>query len=148
MSSFIIEGGHKLSGTIAPQGAKNEALEVISAVLLTTEEVQMSNVPEILDVKNLISLLQMMGVQVCRKSEGEYTFKAEKLKLDFIESQEFVRMCSTLRGSVMVAGPLLARVGRVWFPKPGGDKIGRRRVDTHISGLMSLGADLDYDTTR
>jgi UDP-N-acetylglucosamine 1-carboxyvinyltransferase len=148
MSSFIIEGGHRLSGSIAPQGAKNEALEVISAVLLTTEEVQMSNVPEILDVKNLISLLQMMGVQVCRKSEGEYTFKAEKLNLDFIESKEFVRMCSTLRGSVMVAGPLLARVGRVWFPKPGGDKIGRRRVDTHISGLMSLGAELDYDTTR
>ena len=96
MSSFIIEGGHKLSGAIVPQGAKNEALEVISAVLLTTEEIQMSNVPEILDVKNLISLLQMMGVEVSRKSEGEYTFKAAKLNVDFIESAEFVRMCSTL----------------------------------------------------
>ena len=148
MSSFVIEGGHKLSGTIVPQGAKNEALEVISAVLLTSEEIQMSNVPEILDVKNLISLLQMMGVEVVRKAEGEYSFKAEKLNVDFIESAEFVRMCSTLRGSVMVAGPLLARLGHVWFPKPGGDKIGRRRVDTHISGLMGLGADLSYDTEK
>ena len=148
MSSFVIEGGHKLSGTIIPQGAKNEALEVISAVLLTSEEIQMSNVPEILDVKNLISLLQMMGVEVARKAEGEYSFKAEKLNVDFIESAEFVRMCSTLRGSVMVAGPLLARLGHVWFPKPGGDKIGRRRVDTHFLGMEKLGARFSYDAER
>jgi len=148
MSSFIIEGGHRLSGSITPQGAKNEALEVISAVLLTTEEVVITNVPEILDIKNLISLLEMMGVRVNRIAKGEYSFKAEKLDTDFIESSEFVRMCSSLRGSVMVAGPLLARLGHVWFPKPGGDKIGRRRVDTHISGLMALGADLTYDSDR
>ena len=148
MSSFIIEGGHKLNGSIAPQGAKNEALEVLSAVLLTTEEVVITNVPEILDVRNLISLLRMMGVEVNRLAKGDYSFKAAKLDVNFIESAEFVKMCSTLRGSVMVAGPLLARLGRVWFPKPGGDKIGRRRVDTHISGLMGLGAELEYDTAR
>ncbi len=148
MSSFIIEGGHRLSGSIVPQGAKNEALEVISAVLLTTEEVVITNVPEILDIKNLISLLEMMGVRVNRLAKGEYSFRAEKLDTAFIESPEFVRMCSSLRGSVMVAGPLLARLGNVWFPKPGGDKIGRRRVDTHISGLMALGAALDYDSGR
>ena len=148
MSSFIIEGSHKLSGTIAPQGAKNEALEVLSAVLLTSEEVVISNVPEILDVKNLISLMGRMGVQVNRITKGEYSFKAETLDVDFIESPEFIRMCSSLRGSVMVAGPLLARLGHVWFPKPGGDKIGRRRVDTHISGLMGLGAELNYDSSK
>ena len=146
MSSFIIEGGHKLCGSIEPQGAKNEALEVLSAVLLTSEEVVITNVPEILDVKNLISLMGRMGVQVDRKAKGEYSFKAEKLDTEFIESPEFIRMCSSLRGSVMVAGPLLARLGHVWFPKPGGDKIGRRRVDTHISGLMGLGAELSYDS--
>ena len=116
MSSFIIEGGHRLSGSIVPQGAKNEALEVISAVLLTTEEVVITNVPEILDIKNLISLLEMMGVRVNRLAKGEYSFRAEKLDTAFIESPEFVRMCSSLRGSVMVAGPLLARLGNVWFP--------------------------------
>ena len=148
MSSFIIEGGHRLSGSIEPQGAKNEALEVLSAVLLTSEEVVITNVPEILDVKNLISLMGRMGVQVDRKAKGEYSFKAEKLDTEFIESPEFIRMCSSLRGSVMVAGPLLARLGHVWFPKPGGDKIGRRRVDTHISGLMGLGAELSYDSNK
>ena len=148
MSSFIIEGGHCLSGSITPQGAKNEALEVLSAVLLTEDEVVISNVPEILDIKNLIAMLERIGVEVNRLAKGEYSFKAAKLDTEFIESAEFVRMCATLRGSVMVAGPLLARLGRVWFPKPGGDKIGRRRVDTHISGLMALGAELDNDSSR
>ncbi|MBQ6087076.1 MAG: UDP-N-acetylglucosamine 1-carboxyvinyltransferase [Bacteroidales bacterium] len=148
MSSFVIEGGHKLSGTIKPQGAKNEALEVISAVLLTDAEVTISNVPEILDVKNLIALLKEMGVKITRHEKGKYTFKADEIDVTYIDSDEFIRRCATLRGSVMVAGPLLARFGQVWFPKPGGDKIGRRRVDTHIVGMMNLGAKLDYDKTR
>lgn len=145
MSSFVIEGGHKLSGTIMPQGAKNEALEVISAVLLTRDEVKISNVPEILDVKNLILLLQDMGVEVTRHEKGVYTFKADNLDEKYISSEEFVRKCARLRGSVMVVGPLLARFGHAYFPKPGGDKIGRRRVDTHIQGMINLGAELSYD---
>ena len=145
MSSFVIEGGHKLSGTIMPQGAKNEALEVISAVLLTRDEVKISNVPEILDVKNLILLLQDMGVTVTRHEKGVYTFKADNLDEKYISSEEFVRKCARLRGSVMVVGPLLARFGHAYFPKPGGDKIGRRRVDTHIQGMINLGAELSYD---
>lgn len=145
MSSFIIEGGHTLSGSIKPQGAKNEALEVISAVLLTEEEVVISNVPDILDVKNLIDLFKSMGVKVERLEKGKFSFKADNLDRNFVFSEEFVRKCSRLRGSVMVAGPLLARFGEVFFPKPGGDKIGRRRVDTHIAGLMNLGAKLSYD---
>ncbi len=147
MSSFVIEGGHRLSGTIMPQGAKNEALEVISAVLLTKEEVKISNVPEILDVKNLILLLQDMGVEVNRLEKGVYTFKADNLNEDYISSEEFVRKCARLRGSVMVVGPLLARFGHAYFPKPGGDKIGRRRVDTHIQGMINLGAELTYDSS-
>lgn len=146
MSSFVIEGGHKLSGTIMPQGAKNEALEVISAVLLTKEEVKISNVPEILDVKNLILLLQDMGVEIHRLEKGVYTFKADNLDESYISSEEFVRKCARLRGSVMVVGPLLARFGHAYFPKPGGDKIGRRRVDTHIQGMINLGAELTYDS--
>ena len=145
MSSFVIEGGHKLSGTIMPQGAKNEALEVISAVLLTRDEVKISNVPEILDVKNLILLLQDMGVKVTRHEKGVYTFKADNLDEKYISSEEFVRKCARLRGSVMVVGPLLARFGHAYFPKPGGDKIGRRRVDIHIQGTINLGAELSYD---
>lgn len=145
MSSFVIEGGHKLSGTIMPQGAKNEALEVISAVLLTRDDVKISNVPEILDVKNLILLLQDMGVEVTRHEKGVYTFKADNLDEKYISSEEFVRKCARLRGSVMVVGPLLARFGHAYFPKPGGDKIGRRRVDTHIQGMINLGAELSYD---
>lgn len=148
MSSFVIEGGHRLSGAIRPQGAKNEALEVISACLLTSEEVTISNVPEILDVRNLILLLEGMGVKVTRHEKGKYTFKADDIDLEYVESEEFVRKCSALRGSVMVVGPLLARFGSAWFPKPGGDKIGRRRVDTHISGMVSLGAELSYDSDR
>lgn len=145
MSRFIIEGGHKLSGEIRPQGAKNEALEVLSAVLLTDEEVRIDNVPEILDVKNLIELLRTMGVTVTRHEKGSYTFKADSIDPEYIESEDFVRKCAALRGSVMVVGPLLARFGHSYFPKPGGDKIGRRRVDTHLEGLSRLGASLTYD---
>ncbi|MBQ4371527.1 MAG: UDP-N-acetylglucosamine 1-carboxyvinyltransferase, partial [Firmicutes bacterium] len=146
MSSFIIEGGRKLSGSITPQGAKNEALEVLSAVLLTAEPVRMSNVPEILDTLNLIDLLKGMGVEVTRHSKGEYTFKAAGIDLEYIRSQEFVRKCAALRGSVMISGPLLARYGEAYFPKPGGDKIGRRRIDTHIEGFVKLGASYVYDS--
>ena len=145
MSRFIIEGGHKLSGEIRPQGAKNEALEVLSAVLLTDEEVRIDNVPEILDVKNLIELLRTMGVTVTRHEKGSYTFKADSIDPEYIESEDFVSRCAALRGSVMVVGPLLARFGHSYFPKPGGDKIGRRRVDTHLEGLSRLGASLTYD---
>ena len=148
MSSFIIEGGHKLSGTIHPQGAKNEALEVISAVLLTDEEVTISNVPEILDVKNLILLLEGMGVKVTRHEKGVYTFKADEVDEAYVSSSDFVSRCAKLRGSVMVVGPLLARFGKAYFPKPGGDQIGRRRVDTHILGFMNLGAMQEYDHDR
>jgi len=146
MSSFVVEGGHKLSGTIRPQGAKNEALQVISAVLLTREEVRISNIPEILDVKNLILLLESMGVKVVRHEKGVYTFKADEIDTDYIMSADFVAKCAKLRGSVMVVGPLLARFGRAYFPKPGGDQIGRRRVDTHILGFMNLGARQEYDS--
>ena len=145
MSSFVIEGGHKLSGTIRPQGAKNEALQVISAVLLTREKVKISNVPEILDVRNLILLLEGMGVKVTRHEKGVYTFQADEIDTDYIASADFVGKCAKLRGSVMVVGPLLARFGRAFFPKPGGDQIGRRRVDTHIMGFMNLGASQEYD---
>ena len=148
MSKYIIEGGHKLSGTITPQGAKNEALEVISAVLLTSEPVTITNIPEILDVKNLIGLLQSMGVKVTRHSKGTYTFQADAVDTSYIETQEFIDKCAELRGSVMIVGPLLTRFGHAWFAKPGGDKIGRRRVDTHLDGMMKLGADMQYDAAR
>ena len=148
MSSFVIEGGHRLSGGIVPQGAKNEALEVISAVLLTADPVTITNVPEILDVKNLIALLQGMGVTVERRAKGEYTFIANHVNEFYIRSAEFVKKCAQLRGSVLVVGPLLARFGSAFFPKPGGDKIGRRRVDTHIEGFMRLGAKCAYDTSK
>ena len=148
MGRFIIEGGHKLSGEITPQGAKNEALEVISAVLLTADPVVISNVPEILDVKNLIGLLQGMGVKVQRLEKGTYRFQADEVDTAYIETEEFVKKCAALRGSVMVVGPLLSRFGHAWFAKPGGDKIGRRRVDTHLSGMVTLGAQMDYDAAR
>ena len=148
MSSFVIEGDHKLSGSIRPQGAKNEALQVISAVLLTREEVVISNIPEILDVKNLILILEGMGVKVKRLDKGVYSFKADDISEDYITSADFVRKVASLRGSVMVVGPLLARFGRAYFPKPGGDQIGRRRVDTHILGFMNLGAAQEYDVDR
>lgn len=145
MSSFIIEGGRRLSGEIRPQGAKNEALEIISATLLTSESVHISNIPEILDTLNLIDLLKGMGVEVTRHSKGDYSFKAENIDLGYIYSQEFVNKCAALRGSVMISGPLLARFGEAYFPKPGGDKIGRRRVDTHIEGFAGLGSAYTYD---
>jgi len=148
MGRFIIEGGHRLSGEITPQGAKNEALEVISAVLLTADPVVISNVPEILDVKNLIGLLQGMGVKVQRLEKGTYRFQADEVDTAYIETEEFVKKCAALRGSVMVVGPLLSRFGHAWFAKPGGDKIGRRRVDTHLSGMVTLGAQMDYDANR
>ena len=148
MSSFVIEGGHKLSGTIRPQGAKNEALQVISAVLLTKEKVKISNIPEILDVRNLILLLEGMGVKVTRHEKGVYTFQADEIDTDYIASADFVGKCAKLRGSVMVVGPLLTRFRKAYFPKPGGDQIGRRRVDTHILGFMNLGALQEYDTDK
>ena len=148
MGRFVIEGGHALSGEITPQGAKNEALEVISAVLLTADPVVISNVPEILDVKNLIDLLKGMGVKVQRLEKGTYRFQADEVDTAYIETEEFVRKCAALRGSVMVVGPLLSRFGHAWFAKPGGDKIGRRRVDTHLDGMVKLGAAMDYDADR
>lgn len=137
-----------MSGAIRPQGAKNEALQVICATLLTTEEVTISNVPEILDIKNLILLLEGMGVKVTRKDKGVFSFKADDIDEDYISSAQFVSSCARLRGSVMVVGPLLARFGKAYFPKPGGDKIGRRRVDTHILGMMKLGAEQEYDSGK
>ena len=148
MGSFIVEGGHKLSGSITPQGAKNEALQIISAVLLTDDEVTITNIPEILDVRNLILLLEGMGVKVTRHEKGKYTFKADSIDTDYVMSTDFVTRCAKLRGSVMVVGPLLTRFGKAYFPKPGGDQIGRRRVDTHILGFMNLGADQEYDHDR
>jgi UDP-N-acetylglucosamine 1-carboxyvinyltransferase len=171
MASFIIEGGHPLKGTITPQGAKNEALEVICATLLTEEEVTIHNIPDIRDVNNLIQLLRDVGVKVSRKEEGgtrsekrgarneergarneeggarsenTYSFKADELKLDYLESDEFVKKCAELRGSVMMIGPLLARMGRAVITKPGGDKIGRRRLDTHFLGFQKLGAKFNH----
>lgn len=144
MASFIIEGGHPLKGTIRPQGAKNEALEVICASLLTAEEVTISNIPEILDVHNLIRLLSDIGVTVDHRGHGEYSFRAANLNLDYLEGDEFVNKCASLRGSVLMIGPLLARFGKAVITKPGGDKIGRRRLDTHFLGFRHLGADFRH----
>ena len=140
MASFIIEGGHLLKGTIIPQGAKNEALQVICATLLTHEAVTIQNIPDIRDVNNLIQLLSDIGVKVSRGDTGTYTFQADSLDLAYLESDEFVNKCAELRGSVMMIGPLLARMGRAVIAKPGGDKIGRRRLDTHFLGFEKLGA--------
>lgn len=148
MSTFIIDGGHKLNGEIQPQGAKNEALQVISAVLLTTDPVTISNVPDILDVQNLIDLLRGMGVKVENLGKGSFRFQADEIDTDYIESRDFVRRCAALRGSVLVVGPLLARFGTSYFAKPGGDKIGRRKIDTHITGLEALGAKVEYDSEK
>lgn len=148
MSSFIIEGGHRLSGAITPQGAKNEALQIISATLLSDRPVHVTNIPEISDVVNLIALLEAMGVTVERHAKGDYTFTAADINPAYLESDDFTRRCAALRGSVLVVGPLLTRLGRASFAKPGGDKIGRRKVDTHIQGLMNLGAQLGYDDSR
>lgn len=145
MSSFVIDGGYKLSGEIHVQGAKNEALEVISAVLLTDQCVRITNIPEILDTLNLIALLENMGVSVQKNGKGDYSFTADRIDLDYVFSPRFVESSAKLRGSVMIAGPLWARFGSAYFPKPGGDKIGRRRVDTHIDGFVKLGALYEYD---
>ena len=144
MDTFIIEGGRQLTGTITPQGAKNETLQVICATLLTSEPVRIDNIPDILDVNNLIALLTDIGVRVTRHSRTSYTFQADSLNLDFLESDEFVRKCSSLRGSVLMIGPLLGRFGRAIVAKPGGDKIGRRRLDTHFLGFSKLGAAFEH----
>ena len=147
MAAFIIEGGHPLSGTITPQGAKNEALQVICATLLTSEQVTIHNIPKIRDVMNLIQLLKDVGVKV--SSEGNtYTFQADNLNLDYLQSNEFVQKCAQLRGSVMMIGPLLARMGKATIAKPGGDKIGRRRLDTHFLGFERLGAQFHHVAER
>lgn len=146
MSSFIVEGGHVLHGEIDIKGAKNEALEVICATLLTPEKVVISNLPAISDVRNLINLLAEMGVKVRYITPSEVEFQADKLDMDYISSEEYARKAQSLRGSVMVMGPLVARFGMAVMPKPGGDKIGRRRLDTHFTGLRSLGADFGYDS--
>ena len=145
MSSFIIEGGKKLHGSITPQGAKNEALQVISATLLTSEPVTIDNIPDIIDVRNLISLIEAMGVAVRRNSKHCFTFCASDINLDYVNSADFIARSAKLRGSVMLIGPLLARFGQAFFPKPGGDQIGRRKVDVHIQGFMALGAEAIYD---
>ena len=148
MASFVIEGGHKLHGEIVPQGAKNEVLEVICATLLTDEEVIISNIPNILDVNNLIQLLRDMGVKVEKKDVDTYAFRADAINFDYLESDEFLTRCSRLRGSVMLVGPLVARFGRAMIAKPGGDKIGRRRLDTHFLGIQKLGATFQYDSLK
>ena len=148
MASFIIEGGHRLSGDIIPQGAKNEALQVLCAVLLTSEPVTVHNVPDIADVANLIRLLERMGVSVQSHGHGDYTFQALTIDLDFLESPAFVAQCSELRGSIMLMGPQLARLGRAVVARPGGDQIGRRRLDTHFMGMQHLGARFEYDAQR
>ena len=148
MASFIIEGGHKLHGEITPQGAKNEALEVISAILLTAEPVIMRNVPNILDVNNLINLLSKMGVRVTDLGDHAWQFQADQLDMEYLGSQEFVQRCQALRGSILVLGPLLARFHKACVTKPGGDQIGRRRLDTHFLGIQELGAKFNYSVER
>ena len=148
MESFIIEGGHPLKGTITPQGAKNEALQVICASLLTEDEVRIQNIPDILDVNNLIQLLKDIGVTVTRKSRNDYIFKAGHLNLDYLASDEFVKKCASLRGSVLMIGPLLGRFGKATIAEPGGDKIGRRRLDTHFLGFKHLGAEFIKEEKR
>ena len=148
MASFIIEGGHKLHGEITPMGAKNEALEVISAILLTDEPVTMRNVPDILDVNNLINLLSKMGVRVMKIGDHDWVFQADNLDMQYLGSQEFVQRCSSLRGSILTLGPLLGRFHKACIGKPGGDKIGRRRLDTHFLGIQELGAKFNYSIER
>ena len=148
MESFIIEGGRPLKGTITPQGAKNEALQVISATLLTSDEVRIKNIPDILDVNNLIKLLKDMGVKVTKHADHDYSFQAVDLNLDYLQSDEFIRKCASLRGSVLTIGPLLGRFGKAVIAEPGGDKIGRRRLDTHFLGFKHLGAKFVHEEER
>ena len=145
MSTFIIEGGAPLHGEITPQGAKNEALEILCATLLTPEEVIIENIPDILDVNNLIDLLGAMGVEINRTDRHTCSFRATDINLEYLKTEDFKRRASSLRGSIMIMGPLLARFGRAYYPKPGGDKIGRRRLDTHFYGFRKLGATFDFD---
>jgi UDP-N-acetylglucosamine 1-carboxyvinyltransferase len=146
MGAFEIHGGKKLKGELTPQGAKNEALQILCAVLLTKEEVLIKNIPDIIDVNKLINLLQALGVKVNKLEKGSYTFKADDVNIDFITSPDFQKKGGDLRGSIMIVGPMLARFGKGYIPKPGGDKIGRRRLDTHFIGFQRLGAKFDYDT--
>ena len=148
MASFIIEGGHSLSGDIYPQGAKNEVLQIICATLLTAEEVTVHNIPDILDVNNLIQLMRDLGVCVSKKGIDTYSFQAVNIDFAYLESDEFLKKCSSLRGSVMLVGPMVARFGKAMISKPGGDKIGRRRLDTHFIGIQNLGADFIYNEKR
>ncbi len=148
MGTFIIEGGHQLKGEITPQGAKNEALQVISAVLLTGEEIEISNIPDIIDVNKLIDILRNLGVKIRKKRKGTYVFQADDLNLDYLQSDEFISKGGGLRGSIMIMGPLLARFGKAFMTKPGGDKIGRRRLDTHFEGFIKLGARLNIDRDK
>ncbi len=148
MASFVIEGGHRLSGDIYPQGAKNEVLQIICATLLTAEEVTVHNIPDILDVNNLIQLMRDMGVNVSKKGIDTYSFQAANVDFAYLESDEFLKRCSSLRGSVMLVGPMVARFGKAMISKPGGDKIGRRRLDTHFIGIQNLGADFVYNEER
>ncbi len=145
MATFIIEGGHQLKGKIQPQGAKNEALQILCAVLLTPEEVKIDNIPDIIDVNKLMALLKKLGVKINEVSKGCCTFKADELNLDYLKSAEFKEDGKGLRGSIMIVGPLLARFGIGYIPKPGGDKIGRRRLDTHFEGFIKLGAKFRYN---
>ncbi len=146
MSTFIVEGGHTLQGEITPQGAKNEALQVICAVLLTPERVVIENIPNILDINNLISMLADMGVKIERLSTHSYAFQADEVNIDYLSTPDYIKKAAALRGSVMFVGPLVARFGKAVLPKPGGDKIGRRRLDTHFIGINKLGAEFNYNT--
>lgn len=145
MSSFIIEGGHPLSGTITPQGAKNEALQILCAVLLTPERVVIENVPDIVDVNKLIDILGKLGVKIERLSKDSYAFTANEVNVDYLQSEAFKKEGASLRGSIMIVGPMLARFKKGFIPKPGGDKIGRRRLDTHFEGFIKLGASFRYN---
>ncbi len=145
MGSFRIEGGNRLQGEIIPQGAKNEALQILCAVLLTDEEVVIENVPDIRDVNKLIEILRNLGVKVKKLEKGSYSFKSDQLDLDYLESEKFKEEGSSLRGSIMIVGPLLSRFGKGFIPQPGGDKIGRRRLDTHFEGFIKLGATFRYN---
>jgi UDP-N-acetylglucosamine 1-carboxyvinyltransferase len=145
MSSFKVTGGTKLRGEIRPQGAKNEVLQILSAVLLSPEEITVNNIPDIVDVNKLIELLADLGVQVKKHSPSSYTFKADQVNIEYLLSEEFKIKGGALRGSIMIVGPLLARFGKGYIPKPGGDKIGRRRLDTHFIGFQRLGATFVYD---
>ena len=146
MGTFIIEGGHQLKGEITPQGAKNEALQILCAVLLTADEVTINNIPDIIDVNKLIQLLINFGVKVTQLGPGSYRFQADEVNLDYLQSDQFKIDGKGLRGSIMLVGPLLARFGKGSIPRPGGDKIGRRRLDTHFEGLIKLGAKFSYNS--